>query len=618
MLHGGGNTSVKLPWTDITGDHVTALYVKGSGWDLASIETAGFSPLDLARLRRLLQVDHLSDVAMMREMSAAKLDPFAPQPSVESLLHALLPHAVVMHSHADVIVTLTNVDDPGLVRDALGEDVLDVPYVMPGFQLAKDVARRCSTLDREVSAIVLRHHGLFTWGRTAKDAYARHIELVEVAERWLDEHAPLPEGEVALPPCAPTALAELRHRLATATGAPVVMCRHGDVGRFVSRSDLSSLASRGPLTPDHVIRTKRVPMVGTDVEEYVGRYHAYVASHASRVHGNITPIDPAPRVVLDPALGMLTIGRTAKEATIAADIYRHTMRVLERSENYLGGYRGLPTDDIFDVEYWELEQAKLRLERPADEFTGRVALVTGAASGIGRACAAELLARGAAVAGVDVSLDVVDAFAGPAWLGCRADVTDPSSMDSAIATCVDRFGGIDHVVVSAGIIGESRLVADLDSTEWDRVMAVNVDSVASLLPRVYPLLKRSPVSPSVVIVASKNVSAPGRSAAAYSASKAALTQLARVTALEWAIDGIRVNCVHPDAVFNTGLWSTEVLAARAASYDMSIDNYKRRNLLGIEIHADDVARAVVLLCGDAFKATTGAQIPIDGGSDRVI
>lgn len=622
VLHGGGNTSVKAPWTDITGEEVEALYVKGSGWDLATIEAAGFTPLPLARLRRLLDLDKLSDPDMMAALQAARLDPSAPSPSVETLLHALLPHRAVQHSHADVIVNLTNLaDGEERVRRVFGDRVVVVPYVMPGFDLAKAVAELWprQSHDRTVGMVLL-HHGLFTFADTTREAYRRHVELITLAEEHLNQEAPLIEATAPpLPPVPPEELARLRRRISDVAGRPMVMSRHTDplVARFVRRRDLGDVTQRGPLTPDHIIRTKRTPLVGGDVDRYAAEYRGYFEANRHRGRGELVMLDPAPRVVLDPELGMLTVGPTAKDADIAADIYHHTIPVLERAEQ-LGGYRALPEGDLFEVEYWDLEQAKLRRAGPPPEMAGKVALVTGAASGIGRACAAELLRRGAAVVGLDLNPEVGEVFSGPSWLGVTADVTDPSATEEALRLGVERFGGIDLVVVAAGVFGASRPLAELEVDEWRRVQEVNVDSVAALFARLHPLLAVAPGGGRVVVIGSKNVPAPGKGAAAYSASKAALTQLARVAALEWAADGIRVNLVHPDAVFDTGLWTPELLAQRAARYGMSVEEYKRRNLLGVEVTSAAVARLVAEMCSDTFACTTGAQVPVDGGNERVI
>ena len=624
VLHGGGNSSVKAPYRDITGDDVEAIFVKGSGWDMAAMEAPGMPALRLDRVRELGALEALSDEDMMRELDAARFDPGAPSPSVETLLHAFIPHPAVLHSHADVIVTLTNLEVPdALTREIYGVDVVIVPYVMPGFELARAVRKIWGEQAREDTVgMVLLNHGLFTFGSTSAEAYRRHVDLISRAEAWLDRHAPwAPPGtgrdERA---AAPEDLADLRRDISDAAGRPMIVQRHTDAStqRFVARPDLPDLASRGPLTPDHVIRTKRVPLVGRDVEGYARHYHRYVEEHRHRARTDLVELDPAPRVILDPQLGMLAVGPTAKDAGIAADIYGHTIPVLERAEDHLGGYRALPAADLFDMEYWALEQAKLRRSGPPRELSGQVAVVTGAASGIGRACAASLLERGACVIGIDRAGGVADVFAGPAWLGVRADVTDSSAQRDALAAGVDRFGGIDVGVVSAGVFPASQPIAELDRAVWRSVMEVNLDAVVDLLSALHPMLVRSPVGARVVLIGSKNVAAPGRGAGAYSASKAALTQIGRVAALEWADDGVTVNVVHPDAVFDTGIWSDEIIAERASRYGLTADEYRRRNLLRAEITAADVAAMVTTLCSPAFRLTTGAQIPIDGGNERVV
>lgn len=623
VLHGGGNTSLKTTWTDITGELVDALYVKGSGCDLARIDASGFTPLHISRARALLDLDRLSGRDMMSALGASRLDSGSSQPSVETLLHALVPHRTVFHSHADAVLTLTDLaDGEERVRRVFGAKAIVVPYVMPGFDLAKSLVETWSAgIPRDVIGIVLMHHGLVTFGDTTRKAYKRHVEMVNLADVYLAERAPLPEfGSTAPLPRVPlNELAELRRDISDAAGRPMVTSRYAnDVVRwFVAEDDLLDAAQRGPVTPDHVIRTKRVPQVGRDVAKYVGAYRSYFEEHGERDPADAAMLDPAPRIVLDSRLGMISVGEGAVDADIAAGIYHRTMQVIIRTET-LGGYAPLRAEEIFDVEYWEPEQAKLSAGGPDREFGGEVALVTGAASGIGRACAAELLARGAAVVGFDLSEEVEDCFAGPPWLGVRVDVTDEGGVEAALLTAVERFGGIDIAVMAAGVFGASKPLAQFNSDEWNRVMSVNVDSVAGLMARLYPLLVSAFRGGRVVMVASKNVAAPGLGAAAYSASKAAMTQLARVAALEWARDGIRVNCVHPDAVFDTGLWTAELLADRAARYGLSVEQYRRRNLLQKEVSSAAVGRLVAEMCGETFALTTGAQVPIDGGNERVI
>jgi rhamnose utilization protein RhaD (predicted bifunctional aldolase and dehydrogenase)/NAD(P)-dependent dehydrogenase (short-subunit alcohol dehydrogenase family) len=626
VLHGGGNTSVKAPWIDITGEAIDALYVKGSGWDLATIERAGFTALPMKRLLALGELSALSDTDMMRELSAARLDPSAPQPSVEALLHAFLPHRAVQHSHADVILTLTNLSNgDNVVCKVFGDRVVVVPYVMPGFDLARAVAAQWAT-DAHAGTIgmVLLNHGLFTFADTTAEAYRLHLELIALARAHIDSlPAAVVQAAAEVPHVCAAELAELRRKLSVVAGKPMIVTRHTDPAtmQFVNRRDLADLATRGPVTPDHVIRTKRIPLVGRTVEAinmYAGDYAAYFAANQGRARAPITMLDPAPRVMLDPELGMLTIGNTAKDAQIAADIYRQSMVVLANCEDRLGGWMPLGAEHLFDLEYWDLEQAKLRLGGAPAAFAGQIAVVTGAASGIGKACAAALLSRGAAVIGFDRSPEVTSTFSGPNWFGQCVDVTNQTQQLEAIEAGVQRFGGVDIAILAAGIFGSSAPIAQLDSAVWRSVMAVNLDAAANAMIALHPLLALSPVGGRVVLVGSKNVHAPGAGAAAYSSSKAAITQFARIAAMEWAADGIRVNTVHPDAVFDTGLWNPQLLAERAAKYGITVEQYKARNLLGVEVTSEKVGRLVAELCCETFSCTTGAQIHIDGGSDRTL
>jgi NAD(P)-dependent dehydrogenase (short-subunit alcohol dehydrogenase family) len=411
----------------------------------------------------------------------------------------------------------------------------------------------------------------------------------------------------------------VRAEVSAVAGGPLIM--HVDSSpravAFSGRPDVAVISQQGPATPDHVIRTKRTPLLGRDVAGYQSAYADYFAEHAARASQPLTMLDPAPRVILDPDLGVCSLGRSAQDAHIVADMYAHTIDIILRA-TALGGYRALPAADIFAVEYWDLEQAKLRRSGPSPVFSGEVALVTGAASGIGQASVAAFLRRGAAVVGLDVNPAICDQHRRPDFLGVVADVTQPHAVESAFDAAVRTFGGLDMLVLNAGIFGATRRIEALSSDEWRATLQVNLDANLSLMRNAQPLLKLAPRGGRVVVVGSKNVPAPGPGAAAYSASKAALTQLARVAALEWGADHIRVNVVHPNAVFDTGVWTEEVLRSRAEQYGLSVEAYKANNVLGVEVTSTDVAEVIAELCGPVFARTTGAQIPIDGGNERVI
>jgi rhamnose utilization protein RhaD (predicted bifunctional aldolase and dehydrogenase)/NAD(P)-dependent dehydrogenase (short-subunit alcohol dehydrogenase family) len=619
VLHGGGNTSVKGIWKDIFGADVPVLYVKGSGSDLATIVGKYFSPVRLEALLKLAKLERLSDTEMVRELRLALMDPAAPNPSVEAILHAVIPHRFVDHTHADAIVTITNTaDGEARIREIYGDDVVVLPYVMPGFVLAKlcaEVFPQRATAATQ--GMVLLNHGIFSFGETAKESFDRMIELVGRAEDYLKRQAawsfPADSGrrQTDLP-----ALASLRHDIGKVAGYPVLLrsCSDDLALGFARRPDVAVISQQGPATPDHVIRTKRLPLVGRDVGSYADAYRSYFERNRS---DGLTMLDPAPRVVLDPVFGLVTVGRFSKDAGIAEDIYLHTMEIILRAEA-LGGFRALDEKSLFALEYWELEQAKLKKAGPPKMFSGEVALVTGAASGIGKACVDSLLARGAAVVAADINPAVESLYRRDDYLGVTGDLGSPEGVRAAVEGAVGRFGGLDMLVLNAGIFPGGKKIADLQDGEWRRVMAINLDSNLALMRAAHPFLKLAPRYGRVAVVGSKNVPAPGPGAAAYSASKAALTQLARVAALEWGGDGIRVNLVHPDAVFDTGLWTEEVLKQRAAHYGLSVDQYKRKNLLHQELTSRDVAELVAEMCGPLFAKTTGAQVPIDGGNDRVI
>jgi rhamnose utilization protein RhaD (predicted bifunctional aldolase and dehydrogenase)/NAD(P)-dependent dehydrogenase (short-subunit alcohol dehydrogenase family) len=625
VLHGGGNTSVKVREKNIVGEEEEILYVKGSGWDLETIEVTGFAPVRMAHLLNLAKLETLSDPQMVNELAANVTRAGAPAPSVETILHAVIPHKFVDHTHADALLAITNTDEgEARAREIYGEEVLIVPYVMPGFELARVCAHAIrGDLKPGTIGMVLLKHGLFSFGATAEESYARMISLVERAENYLKERGawepPAPDPIGPIDRIGPI-LAMLRQEIARSAGSPVIMSTASDPKSlgFARQSAIGEISQRGPATPDHILRTKRLPMVGRDVNRYAAAYHEYFARNAPSAKEAKTMLDPAPRVVLDPEFGLATVGYSAKEAAIARDLYSHTIDVISRAEA-LGGYRALSEEQLFEFEYWDLEQAKLRRAGKPPVFAGEIACVTGAASGIGKACVEALLKRGAAVVGLDVDEQVATIVSQRAdYLGLRCDLTSEEAITAALEQSVRQFGGLDILILNAGIFPAGRRIESLDAAEWRRVFGVNLDGNLTMLRECRPLLKLAPRGGRVVVIGSKNVAAPGPGAAAYSASKAALTQLARVAALEWGADGIRVNTLHPNAVFDTGIWSDDVLKARAASYGISVEEYKRNNVLKTEVRSVDVGELAAELCGPLFAKTTGAQIPIDGGNERVI
>ncbi len=624
VLHGGGNTSVKITETNLVGEEEEILYVKGSGWDLATIEAPGFAPVRLEPMKKLAKLESLSDPQMVNELKTQMTLAGAPSPSVETILHAVLPYRFVDHTHADAVVTLTNTaDGEQRIRDIYGDKVIIVPYVMPGFDLARRVGElyEQKATDQTIGMILL-NHGVFSFSDSAQESYERMIELVSMAEKSLmEQNAWELTQQLVRSPEAPQrkVLATLRAELSSAAGrAMIVQMTENECGfSFVQHPHLASIASRGPVTPDHVLRTKRIPMVGRDVDGYCEDYVNYFSQHAPNARDEKTMLDPAPRVMLDQELGFCAIGKSAADVRIVSDIYEQTMTCILRAEQ-LGGWKALPACEIFDLEYWDLEQAKLKKGGSAPLFQGEVVLITGAASGIGRACVDSFMSRGAAVVGLDINPAIEGMINSPGFLGIAGDIADEAAQQAALEQAVRRFGGLDMVVLNAGMFPGGTPIAELSTEKWQQVMKINLDANLALMRECHPLLKQAPNGGRVVVMASKNVPAPGAGAAAYSASKAALTQLMRIAALEWGSDKIRVNALHPDAVFDTGIWTEEVLQARADHYGMSVEQYKTRNVLKTEVTSHDVAELSAEMCGPLFAKTTAAQLPVDGGNERVI
>jgi rhamnose utilization protein RhaD (predicted bifunctional aldolase and dehydrogenase)/NAD(P)-dependent dehydrogenase (short-subunit alcohol dehydrogenase family) len=621
VLHGGGNTSVKINERNLFGDTEELLYVKGSGWDLATIKEEGFAPVRMSVLLKMARLDELSDADMVKHQRAAMTDPNAPAPSVEAILHAIIPFRFVDHTHADAVVTITNT--PGgkrRIEEIYGNTVLIVPYVMPGFILSKEIYKRTQGLDwKKIKGIILLNHGIFTFHDEANESYEQMIRLVNKAEQYLkNKKATVALSKKRRPPDL-IKFARLRKAVSSVMGNACIAVLEDSLSAvgFSDLENVSPITARGPITPDHIIRTKRTAMVTGDepeksVERFAKDYEKYFNTHTN---GNLMQLDPAPRWTVWPGHGVVTFGKSLEEAKIVADISEHTIKAIQRAEK-IGGWQSLSQKDLFEIEYWELEQAKLKKSVSTKTFQGKIALVTGAASGIGKACALALAKEGAVVAALDINA-VIEKMDIKGVFGITCDVTNETTLKNAVEKTIKQFGGLDLLISNAGIFSPGATIENIDEKTWEQSLSLNLTSHHQLLKACIPYLEYG-IDPSIVIIGSKNVPAPGPGAASYSVAKAGLTQLARVAALELGKKGIRVNVIHPNAVFDTGIWTDEVLEARAAQYGLSVKEYKTNNVLQTEITSGDVAAAALQFLGPAFSKTTGAQIPVDGGNDRVI
>ncbi|MDA7756429.1 bifunctional aldolase/short-chain dehydrogenase [Opitutales bacterium] len=623
VLHGGGNTSVKFIEKDPWSKPIELAYIKGSGWDLGNIERAGFSPVKLAELCKMLEFEDLSDSKMVKLLRASMTDPYAPTPSVEAILHGLIPFRFVDHTHADAVVTITNTQK-GLqfIKEIYGDEIIIIPYVMPGFILAKEIANLTRELDwHSIKGMILMNHGVFTFSDDAKTSYENMIQLVSKAEAFLKKKKAFNVKSTQKTPIVePIGIAKIRKTVSEKAGFPMLARLKSDSisNIFAKGKKLNSYSQQGPLTPDHVIRTKRIPAIIEDfvpkgIDQFSNSYITYFKKHASK---GLNCLDSAPRWAVLKHTGVLSFGKSVKEVSIIDDISKHTMQSILRAEK-LGGWKALSEKDIFEMEYWELEQAKLITQKISPVFQGKVALVTGAASGIGKACVEKLVSQGAVVSAIDISRDIKTCFSSHSVLGIHCDITNQQKVKQAVERTVLEFGGLDLLISNAGSFPRSLSIKDMNSDIWNHSLNCNLTSHQNLLSLTIPYLEEG-LEPAVVLVGSKNVPAPGPGASAYSCAKAALTQLGRVAALELGSLGIRINTVHPNAVYDTNLWNQDILKKRAEIYGLSIKSYKKNNVLNTEITSDDVAELVCTILGKPFSKTTGSQVPIDGGNERII
>lgn len=641
VVWGGGNTSIKTREIDFRGRTIDVMRVKGSGSDLKAVVPRDFPAVRMDDILPLLERESMSDEEMVAYLAQTMLDPTAPRPSIETLLHAFVPAKSVVHSHADAILALTNnTNSEELLRQTFGDELAIIPYKRPGFLLSKWVGETARK-QPGIKGVILLNHGLITWHDDPKVAYDLHIEMVDRAAR------------AAAPAEAPNAqeLAPIEERArAAAQLAPVVRGVLGGAGRVIARFDGSDDAYRfasgvsipadrmvevlmqGAATPDHILNTKRRVLWIRDGSEPVGdrvraAYDSWLRDYQAYYHEHNTGEDmlpPVPRVVLAENVGMFAVGKDSKAATVAQDIYRHTIGIVEAAER-TGHYRSLADKDAFEAEYWPLELYKLTLAPPEKELSRRVVLITGAAGAIGAGIARLFARQGGHVVCADINLQKAQALAAELTKGnpnnralaVQMDVTDEASVREAYRQAILEYGGVDVLVSNAGVAKGAPL-DQLTLEEWQRNFAVNATGHFLVVREALSIMKAQNTGGSIVFIATKNIVAPGKDFGAYSASKAAQAQLARVLALEGAPYGIRSNIINPDAIFEgSGLWSAELKAERAKAQGIDPaqleEHYRKRNLLQLEVTADDVAQAALFFASDRTAKTTGAMLPVDGG-----
>ena len=627
VLHGGGNTSVKTTMADMMGDGAEVLCVKGSGWDMAGIEPSGLPAVRLAPLRRLAARDSLADEEMVALHRLNLLDPGAPNPSVETLLHAFLPHKFVDHTHADAVLVLTDQPDgEAICHEVYGGTMGLVPYIMPGL----DLARACAAIhaeDPSVAGLILLKHGVFTFGETAEEAYERMIEAADraeahVARRRSGARAP---ARAATPDVPAAAIAPILRGAASGAGRLILDFRGGGAVRdFVDRPDLDRAAA-GPVTPDHVIRTKPRPLIlarpepgkldafaeeaRAAVASFARDYEAYFARNNARHGATRRALDPWPRVILVPGLGLFGLGATSRAAAVAADLAETTARVIAAAES-IGRFESISESDIFDIEYWSLEQAKLG-KGSERKLARRVVAVTGGASGIGLATVSAFAEEGAEVAILDRDLPAAERAAEA--LGGRAfacDVTDSGSVAAAFDALAQSFGGLDILVSNAGAAWQGR-IGEVDEATIRASFELNFYGHQRVAQAAMRIFRAQGLGGVLLFNTSKQAVNPGPDFGPYGLPKAATLFLMRQYALDHGEEGIRANAVNADRI-RSGLLTPTMIAERAEARGLSAEDYMAGNLLGREVTAGDVARAFVDLA--LAEKTTGAVLTVDGGN----
>jgi rhamnose utilization protein RhaD (predicted bifunctional aldolase and dehydrogenase)/NAD(P)-dependent dehydrogenase (short-subunit alcohol dehydrogenase family) len=636
VLHGGGNTSLKQFMRDRLGDEVEVLRIKATGADMAIIDTPGMPAVRLSPLRKLRALDAVGDDELLGIERASLIDPAAATPSVEIMLHAFLPHKFIDHSHATAVLSVIDQPDGDKKCGEVFAGRLGyVPYVMPGFGLAKkaiEVFERTKPSD----GLILGKHGIVTFGADAREAYERMIEMVSLAEAFIararkSTAAPATRKAAAVAQIAPLvrgACSEKDKEIEGAWRRLIVEFRATEpVLVFVNGKDLARLSQAGVITPDHTIRTKNWPLVLPAPEDgkladfaraaheaaakFAERYHHYFARHNARVGGTKRELDPLPRVVLVPGVGLFALGRTKRDAEIAADIAEAWIEGVSEAEA-IGRFESISEADMFDCEYWPLEQAKLGA-RKQSPLAGQIAAVTGAAGAIGTATAKAFAAAGAEVALLDVDFAAASAQAkaiGPSALPLVCDVTKAASVQAAFDAVAAAFGGVDIVVSNAGAAWQGR-IGEVDEDTLRKSFELNFYGHQRVAQAAVKIMLAQGTGGCLLFNVSKQAVNPGPNFGPYGIPKAALLALMRQYALDYGSDGIRANAVNADRI-RSGLLTGDMIASRSKARGLSEKDYMSGNLLGREVTAADVAQAFL---HQALALKTTADVTtVDGGN----
>ncbi|MBB4662004.1 bifunctional aldolase/short-chain dehydrogenase [Conexibacter arvalis] len=639
--YGGGNTSSKSRETDHTGREIDVLWVKGSGSDLATMGAKNFTGIRLDEVLPLIERDEMSDEEMVAFLSRSQLGPEMPRSSIETLLHAFVPAPEVDHTHPDAINMLAGAENgERFVKEVFGDEAVWVPYIRPGFTLAKQVG--LAARGEGVRFVILAKHGLVTWGETGEESYANTIEAINRAADFVSARAKARFGGPARPPLSAERRDELLAQVLPAIRGAVSSERSKILQvdaspstlEFVSSRDAATLSQVGAACPDHLVHTKRVPLwvaydpasddadaLAARVAEGAARYREeYRAYFEQNARAGETIGDPDPRVVLIEGVGMVSVGTNLKGARLARDLYHRAIEVMGGA-SAIDSFVSLTAPESFAVEYWPLELYKLSLAPPPRELAGKVALVTGAAGGIGSSILDALAAEGATVVATDIDADGASRVAEPfgdEGLGVAMDVTSEQAVEAAYREAVLAYGGVDVVVSNAGI-ASSAPIEETTVAEWDRNHAILTRGYFLVAREAFKLLRRQATGGSVVFVASKNSLVAGKNASAYSSAKAAELHLARCLAEEGGAAGIRVNTVNPDAVLQgSRIWGSSWREERAAAYDIDPDeleaHYRARTTLKVNILPEDIAQAVLhFASGVRSGKSTGNVLNVDGG-----